>query len=138
MCARGASVVDDMLEGFPDAPLQVQVVWEPVLKTDVAPPLSGVLGLIGDRRVIQDWDPDLVVSTDMVRSANDAPARGGLEEPLPPGFIAWDALLVFGGSARWDEALPPPAHYDGPVAHTIEAARRAVADELESSASTER
>ena len=128
---RGASAVDDMLAGFADVPIQVLVVWEPVLKTDVAAPLTGVLGLIGDRRVIQYWDPDLVVSTDIVRSANEDPARYSLEEPLPPGFIAWDAILVFGASARWDEDLPPPAHYDGPVAGAIDGVKRAIANEMQ-------
>lgn len=131
---RGASAVDDLLEQLPDAPLRVHVVWEPVLRTDIAPPTNRVLGLLDDRRVIQYWDPDLVVSADMVRSANENPSRYGLEEAFPPGFVAWDLMAVFGKSARWDKDLPPPAYYEGPVVQAIDGAREAILKELSRSA----
>jgi len=119
-----------MLGEFPDRSLSVQVVWLPVLKSDVAPPLTGVLGLIKDPRVRQYWDPDRALSRDLVRSVNDAPARYGLDEALPPGFVAWDVVAVFGGSARWERDLPPPARYGGPVVREIDETRRAVEDAL--------
>jgi hypothetical protein len=119
-----------MLAEFPEADLQVQVVWEPVLQTDVAAPLTRVLGLLEDRRVIQYWDPDLVVSADLVRAAREDPARYGLKEPFPPDFIAWDLLAVFGKSARWEGALPVPAYYGGPVVQVMEEAKTALSAEL--------
>ena len=123
---RGASALNQLLAEFPDADLQAQVVWEPVLETDVAAPLTGVLGLLRDRRVIQYWDPDLVLSADLVRAANRDPARYGLEEPFPPDFIAWDLLAVFGKSARWEGDLPVPAYYGGPVVNVMEEAKTAL------------
>jgi len=119
-----------MLERFPDQPILVQVVWEPVLVTDIAPPLSRVLGLIPDRRVIQYWDPDRVLSSDLVRAANAHPEKYGLEEPFPPDFVTWDFIAVFGKSARWEGDLPGPTHYGGPVVQAIEEARASVSEGL--------
>lgn len=130
MCVEGASALDQLLAEFPGARLRVQVVWEPVLKTDIAPPLTGVLGRLRDRRVTQYWDPGRVVSTDLVRSVNENPARYGREESLPPGFIAWDVVAVFARSARWERDLPVPVHYDDPVVHAIDETRKAITEAL--------
>jgi len=127
---RGASALDQLLAEFPEARLRVQVVWEPVLKSDIAAPLTRVLGLLKDRRVTQYWDPDRVVSTDLVRSVNGAPSRYGREEALPPDFIAWDVVAVFSSTAKWESDLPTPVHYDGPVVHAIDATRKAITDAL--------
>src|SRR5262245_36919688 len=127
---RGASAFDELLSTFPDAPLHVQVVWEPVLSTDVAPPLTGVLGRIGDRRVVQYWDPEKVVSAELVRAVNDDPKAYGREESLPPDFVAWDLVAVFGKGPRWDRNVPPPVYYDGPVVHAIEGAEAAIGQML--------
>ena len=127
---RGASALDRLLAEFPDAPLRVQVVWEPVLKSDIAAPLSGVLALLADRRVTQYWDPGRVISADFVRSVNETPARYGFEEALPPGFIAWDAVAVFPKSVQWERNLPVPARYDGPVVGAIDVTRTAIAELL--------
>ena len=108
----------------------IVVVWEPVLKSDVAPPLTRVLGLLRDPRVRQYWDPGRVVSGDMVRSVNADPKRYGFEERLPPGFIAWDVVAVFPKLARWEGDLPTPASYDGPVVHAIPGAKDAIAQEV--------
>ena len=127
---RGASALNRLLTGLPDAEIQVQVVWEPVLRTDVAAPLSGVLGLLKDRRVLQYWDPDLRLSGDLVRAANHDPARYGLEEPFPPEFVAWDLVAVFGRTARWDGDLPAPLYYGGPVADVIEETKKGLSAAL--------
>jgi len=127
---RGASALNDLLANFPNARLQVQVVWEPVLRSDVAAPPTMLLGLLDDPRVAQYWDPGRVVSEDFVRTVNANPARYRLEEPLPPGFIAWDAVAVFGGDARWEDDLPVPAYYGGPVVEVMKEARESIAQQL--------
>jgi hypothetical protein len=124
---RGASALDQLLAEFKDAPIKVMVVWEPVLKTDFAAPLNRVLGLLHDPRVAQHWDPERILSTDLVRSVNENPSRYGREEPLPADFIAWDVVAVFGRDARWDGNLPPPMHYDGPVIEAMEETRKSIA-----------
>jgi hypothetical protein len=119
-----------LLAGFPDAPLHVQVVWEPVIYSDIGPPLTRVLRLLDDRRVAQYWDPERVLSADVVRAVNVDPARYGFEEALPPDFIAWDVVAVFPKSAHWEGGLPVPAYYGGPVVRVVGAARDAIAGEL--------
>lgn len=133
---RGASALDELLAEFPDAKLRVQVVWEPVLKSDIAAPVSRVLGLLDDRRITQYWDPNRVISSDLVRSVNEDPKRYGRKEQLPPDFIAWDVVAVFAPSAHWERDLPTPAHYDGPVVHAINSTRQAIAEQLAPTAST--
>ena len=127
---RGASALNELLAEFPVDRFRVQVVWEPVLTTDFAAPVTQVLGLLDDPRVTQYWDPDQVVSADIVRAVNEDPSGYGLKEALPPGFIAWDVVAVFASSARWEHDLPHPAHYAGPVAYEIEGTRKALADAL--------
>lgn len=131
---RGASALNALLGEFPDSRLQVMVVWEPVLLTDISPPVTRVLGLLDDARVTQHWDPGRVVSSDIVRSVNVEPVRYGLEEPLPPGYIAWDVVAVFDSSAGWERDLPAPAYYGGPVEDVIAETRKALADALTRSA----
>jgi hypothetical protein len=133
---RGASALDELLAEFPDAKLRVQVVWEPVLKTDIGAPVSRVLGQLEDRRVTQYWDPRRVISSDFIRSVNENPKNYGREEQLPPDFIAWDVVAVFGKSAHWERDLPTPAHYDGPVVHAIDSTRQAIAEQLAPATST--
>ena len=127
---RGASALERLIEEFPDARLRVLVVWEPVLVSDVAPPLNRVLALIHDRRAMQYWDPRRVVSRDLVRTINAAPQRYGSAEHLPEDFIVWDAVAVFGESARWERDLPVPAHHGGPVVNDIDETRRAIAETM--------
>ena len=127
---RGASALNQLLAEFPDARIKIDVVWEPVLRSDVAAPLNGVLALLDDRRVTQYWDPDRVISSDLVRSVNEAPNTYGRDEPFPPGFVAWDFVAVFATSARWERDLPPPVQYDGPVVQAIDSTRKAIAEAL--------
>ena len=106
--------------------MRVFVVWEPILKTDVAPPFGSALGLIKDRRVAQYWDSGRVLSDDLVRSVNASLDSYGLEEPLPEGFIAWDVVAVFKPADRWEGDVPVPEYYGGPVVNVIDPARDAI------------
>lgn len=105
-------------------------MWEPVLKTDIAPPTSRGLALVPDPRAAQYWDPALVLSKDFVRSVNENPTRYGRDEVLPPNFVAWDVVAVFDATAHWDRDIPVPAYYGGPVVHSIDDARKAITDAL--------
>ena len=40
MCVRGASALDELLAEFPNARIHVLVVWVPVLKSDIAAPIT--------------------------------------------------------------------------------------------------
>ena len=128
MCVRGVSALNDLLAEFPDAPLRVYVVWQPVLKTDLGPPLSSVLGLIPDPRAAQFWDPGRALSAEIVRNVNAEPGRFGFDEPLPADFVVWDVVAVFDGTAVWDDrSFPAPAYHGGPLAEVIGDTRLALA-----------
>lgn len=135
---RGASALDHVLAEFADADLDVLVVWEPVLRTDIAPPMTRVLGLVGDGRVAQYWDPERIVSDDIVRAVNRDPARFGLEEDLSPEFVVWDVVAVFAASNRWESDFPAPAYYGGPVVNVVDAAKQAIAEQLAAAPATKR
>jgi hypothetical protein len=135
---RGASALDRLLAELPDAPLRAFVVWEPVLGTDLAPPLTPVLGRLRDARAIQSWDPERILSADLLRSVNEDPARYGFEGPLPDDTIVWDVVAVFGRSTRWERDAPVPVYHGAPVEQVIEAARRAILAELGAEAAMDR
>ncbi|HKY32394.1 MAG TPA: hypothetical protein VJV23_07660 [Candidatus Polarisedimenticolia bacterium] len=128
---RGASALDELLDAFPRARIRAHVVWEPVLATDFAPPMSSVLKLVDDPRAVQYWDPDRIVSEDIVRAVSEHPQRYGFDEPLPPGFVVWDVVALFDGAARWEHDLPAPLRYGGPVVDVIEETRSAMQRALE-------
>jgi hypothetical protein len=119
-----------VLAEFPDARLEVHVVWEPVVRTDLAAPMSRVLGRVDDRRVAQYWDPARIVSADIVRAVNLDPTRYGFEQALPVDYIVWDVVAVFGGVARWERDLPSPAYHGRPLVDAIGEIREALAESL--------
>ncbi len=108
---RGASALQQVLERDSTARVRAFVVWEPILLTDLGPPGTSVLDEIRDRRVIQYWDPGLLVSREVVRLWR---SRGG-EQSVPAGTKAWDWVLVFPPGTRWEEILPAPSYEVGPV-----------------------
>ena len=75
------------------------------------------------------------MSSDMVRAVTEEPSRYSREDKLPPGFIAWDMVAVFSSSASWQDNLPVPTHYGGPVVNAIAETRQAIGDELSAAAS---
>jgi hypothetical protein len=110
--------------------VRVIAVWEPVIATDIGPPLSRVLGLLDDRRAVQFWDPDRALEADMRRSIDLDPARYGFDGPLPADVVIWDVAAVFGPGARWEADLPVPSYYGGPVVEVLDATAAALDREL--------
>ncbi len=91
------------------------VVWEPVIATDVAPPTTGTLKRIHDRRVVQFWDHDRVLSAHIVNSVLAAPDRYGMEDEVYPDSIVWDTVALFPPGVRWELDFPVPTYYGFPV-----------------------
>jgi hypothetical protein len=96
----------------------VLVVWEPVLRTDLAPPTSHVLAHIRDPRARQFWDAGRLLSASMVQAARE---RG---DPVPENGIVWDLVATYPPGVLWKEAPPLADFSDGPVVNVIDAARR--------------
>lgn len=102
------------------ANLRVLVVWEPILATDWSPPSRFTLGRITDSRVIQFWDREHLVSAELRRSVE---AHGAVTQPaccVDKGFY-WDVALLFPPRQRWNNLLPIPIFWDGPVVRTAPA-----------------
>jgi hypothetical protein len=105
----------------------VFVVWEPVIATDFAPPTTGTLTRVRDRRAAQYWDHDRALSAEIVRSVLTDPDRYGLEEKLESNSIVWDTVAVFPPEVRWEGEFPVPAYYGFPVVN----AARGLGDALD-------
>ena len=97
---------------IPQARLQVIVVWEPVLWTDLAPPTTYALRRISDPRTAQFWDPSRLLSSRMAEARDD---------------VVWDYVAIHPAGALWGSS-PPPAEFDGaPVVEVIDEVRRRLA-----------
>lgn len=97
----GASALQSLLSEFEGAPILVQVIWEPQVDSDWAPPATEVMARIWDTRARQYWDKGHAVS-----------ARVGAQQ-----------VRIFSRGAAWREDLPPPAVAADSVRGSVEALR---------------
>ncbi len=125
---RGASALQDLLRKSPDAGLRAFVVWEPVLWSDLTPPLTKVLARVSDGRVAQFWDPGRLLSADLVQALRARP--GEAHDDPDDDDIVWDCVAIYPPGARWEEALPAPAYIDCPVVRVIEEVQRRLSTPL--------
>ena len=124
---QGASALQELLDELQSLSIQVLVVWEPVLWTDLNPPTSWVLGRTSDMRAVQFWDEDRLLSEFIVKAAKDDPTLLKPGDTLPSDRIVWDFVAIFPPGARWGN-LPRPAYYGGPVVETIDDVRSVVTE----------
>jgi hypothetical protein len=76
-----------------------------------------------DKRVMQFWDPDLVVATRLAEEARPPqPEQRCCERD---GHL-WDLVAVYAAGARWDHSLPPARVFDGPVVRMVDQIRAAI------------
>jgi hypothetical protein len=116
-----------MLDGL-DAPVSVLAVWEP-LSAGQPPPLPDVAARLHDPRVVQLWDPELVVS-DALREAERAHPGAIPQARLRTGEsddgILYDTVALFPAGERSSDdkrGLPSPAYLDGGLAAVLPAVR---------------
>ena len=105
-------------------PLRVLVLWMHVTHSDRMPPNSLVLARIPDRRAIQWWDPNRVLSKTMLHdySPDTAMTMADTTGGTPP--VIWDFVAMWRRGARWTDRLPPPDFFGHPVFEWIEPFRR--------------
>ena len=101
-----------MLESRPDAAVRVFAVWEPILVTDLAPPISSVLGRLADRRVQQYWDRRHALSDRMTRDAR--PPQPTADCCVRNGHL-WDLGAVYPPGVTWADRMPPATVFNGSV-----------------------
>ena len=119
-----------MLDANAGAPLSAFVVWEPVIATDFGPPTSAALRLIHDGRAIQYWDAKRALSRDIVRAVRAHPSRYSPPREIAEDLVVWDFVALFPKGVRWDQDLPVPTHYGGPVVETIAETKEQLAREF--------
>jgi hypothetical protein len=91
----------------------VFVVWQPMLPTDLAPPITAVLRRVSDSRARQYWDRDHLLAK---RMAADARSPQPEQECCQRNGILWDLAAVYPKGATWDDRMPVATVFNGPVA----------------------
>jgi len=126
---RGASALEQILDESTGRRLRVLVVWMPVLLTDLGPPRSSTMALVGDARVRQFWDPKRLVSARFLDAARAHPdwmsERDRYALSRDKGVV-WDFVALFPSGATWKAEPPRPAYHGGPVVDVADPLRQAL------------
>lgn len=115
-----------MLAAHPQAKLRVFVVRATVVEGDNAPPSGEALATLKDPRVVQFWDPTRVLA-DQVREA----AKAGVKQFAdykPGGHTPYDFVALYPANAEWVVRIPAPLYHGSPVATSIGALEKKLAD----------
>ena len=107
--------MERLLEQHPQQKVRVFAVWEPILPTDWSPPTTSALGRLSDRRVVQFWDKDHVLTKIMAESRDP---KSGPDCCVRKGVL-WDLIAVYPAGAIWDQSLPAPVLFNGPVVRAV-------------------
>jgi hypothetical protein len=114
-----------VLQEHVPAGVRVFTVWQPMLPTDLAPPITAVLGRVSDRRAQQYWDPDHLVARQMAADARPPqPAPDCCER----SGILWDLAAVYPKGAMWTDRMPTATLFNGSVIDVEETLAAAVKD----------
>ena len=112
-CVFGAEAVrDSVLNAYPDADIQVSIVWIDMLPSDNEEAATKSSAIFDDPRVKQFHDPD--------RQSGYAIAKDLLYDNAGP---AWDIYLYYDKDAQWTDQPPKPVDW----VHQLGGGRRAEA-----------
>ena len=109
---QGASALQKVLDGQHDQRIEVFVIWEPVLPTDLASPSTTTLARLSDHRVSQYWDQQRLLSR----------ALGERDR----SSLVWDYVAVYEPGKLWDQAPPEPSYSHAPVVEGIDGTKAVV------------
>ena len=110
-CVFGAEAVrDSVLNAYPDADIQISIVWIDMLPSDNEKAAIKASTVFDDPRVKQFYDPD--------RKSGYAIAKDLLYEDAGP---AWDIYLYYDKDAQWTDQPPKPVDW----VHQLGGGRRA-------------
>jgi hypothetical protein len=102
-------VQTELLDKYKNANLRVYAVWFNMMPADARTKWSSTL--LHDARVSHRWDEGKVVGRWF------APRTAGIKAQLAAGSawgdgdVLWDAYLLYGADARWDEAPSGLIHW---------------------------
>ncbi len=109
---QGASATAQLLRENSGKDIRVFVVWEPVLKTDLAAPSTAALARIPDPRVVQYWDRKRLLSHLLGEHSRST--------------VVWDHIAVYAPGELWQDAPPKPVYSNNPVRDVIGGAKDAI------------
>ena len=115
---------EELLNAHKDQNLKIYAVWFSMYPGDLRERWPSAA--LPDRRVLHYWDEEKEVGEWYAARMGEmreqlAPDSKGVEPP-----ILWDAYLVYGPEARWDDAPTGLRRWGRTVLHTKEALRQAV------------
>jgi hypothetical protein len=125
-CLNGASLIQKVLEDSAAARVRVIVVWMRVVHSDrtVTQPNSLVLARIMDRRAIQFWDPDRMLSKRMMAEIPRDSAMAMADTSGGSMPIIWDIVAMWRPGVTWTDRLPAPDFQGHPIAAVMDPFRR--------------
>jgi len=109
---QGASAIERLFEEPRDRRIQVFVIWEPVLPTDLAAPSTMTLKRISDTRASQYWDKEHLISKLIGERDRES--------------VVWDYVAVYQPGKLWEQAPPEPLYSNVPVIRGIDGTREAI------------
>jgi hypothetical protein len=124
-------VQEELLSAHSKADLRVYAIWFNMYPTDRRERWPG--DVLTDSRVVHYWDEQKSVG------AWYAPRTGDMESQMAPGSrglggpVLWDAYLVYGPEARWEDAPTDLRRWGRTILATQEPFREAVDALLKSS-----
>lgn len=92
-------MLKSIIESFPDADINVAIVWINKLPADSRKAAEKSAGTFNDPRICQFYDPQQLSGQAVANSL-------GWQ-----GRLAWDIYLFFTAGSQWDETPPAPANW---------------------------
>lgn len=102
-------VQKELLEKYPHANLKVYAVWFSMMPKDSRDKWSP--NLLTDSRVVHRWDEPKTVGTWFAPRTEAMRAQLSPESAWGKGDVLWDAYLLYGSDARWDESPSGLIHW---------------------------
>ena len=81
----------------------LHVIWEPVLASDSAAPITQTLARVAVANTAQFWDPDRLLSKSMGEKPDDRKS------------IVWDWVAIYAPGTKWGSEPPKPVWSSRPV-----------------------
>ena len=110
MCVAGTRWVQtELLQKYPRANLRVYAVWFSMMPADSRAKWSP--NLLTDSRVLHRWDEPRALGRWFALRTNAIKRQLAPGAAWGDGETLWDAYLLYGADARWDEAPASLIHW---------------------------
>jgi hypothetical protein len=118
-------VQKELLDKYPHANLKVYAVWFSMMPNDSRAKWSA--NLLTDSRVIHRWDEPKAVGTWFAPRTDAIRPQLARDSAWGKGDVLWDAYLLYGADARWDDAPTGLIHWG----RTIVAGRETLKEDFD-------